>query len=325
MLISLTMKACAGTVVLTALLLASGQNARADESEGTAKPEPMDKQRRRVYVLHSGLHTLLSDPAKNIAAQTLKEGLRKRGVPERDLVVLDNPYPNASWMNFVPLESIAMFFDSIEPSSKMSHESYLRMHKALEARGVSATDDVVWIGHSAGGQIGLTMANLAGNLSLYPDLEKKARPYHFDMVITLGAPVGSTLLPPGVKLRCYYSADDKVIRWASRIGSWMAWPLGYRARVDKLPSPISANCLIRCFGNIEHPYWDVDERVLDRILGETTSDFRPFWRSQVGVARWGVSLSELLSRALESECHISIEDPPKAVARTNAEARMTKE
>jgi hypothetical protein len=70
--------------------------------------------------------------------------------------------------------------------------------------------------------------------------------------------------------------------------------------------------MIRCFGEIEHPYWDVDGRVLDRVLGETVADFRPLWHSQLGLARWGLSLSELMCRALESECHISVEDPPKS-------------
>lgn len=275
-----------------------------------AVPEAKEKP-RRVYLLHSGLHTILSDPIKNIAAETIKQGLRKRGVEERDLVVLENPFPSASWRRLVPFESLTMFFDSIEPNSKVSHEAYLRMHKALQAVGVTRRDELVWIGHSAGGQMGLTMAHLARNLWKYPDLAKETSAYTFDMVITLGTPVGSDHLPPEVKLRHYYSAEDKVVRWASKVSPLVAFPLGYRMRIRKVPTSLGDNCKIRCFCEVEHPSWDIEERVLDRILGENTSNFRPLWHSQLSTPRWGLSLSQLLSQALEDQCNISLEDLPR--------------
>jgi len=42
----------------------------------------------------------------------------------------------------------------------MSHDCYLRMHKALQVQGVGRKDELVWIGHSAGGQIGLVQRHL---------------------------------------------------------------------------------------------------------------------------------------------------------------------
>ena len=283
---------------------------RGSFAPATANGDSTSQTQRRVYILHSGLNTILSERGKNSAAERLKEGLYKRGVAERDLVVLDNPFPSASWSKLVPLESLAMFFDSIDPGSKMSHDSYLRMHKALQAQGVSLRDNLVWVGHSAGGQIGLTMAQIAGSLWKYPDLVKAAKAYRFDMVITLGAPVGANELPPEVKLRHYYSADDKVLQWASKVGPLVALPLGYRSRINKVPLGFGANCMIRWFRDIEHPYWDVQQRVLDRIIGETVADFRPAWQSELGLARWGYCLGELMCRALEVECRVSVEDPP---------------
>ena len=296
------------------LLLAS--SVRADEPKGVAKPaagepETACKCRRRVYVLHSGLHTILSDPVKNIAAETLKGGLHKRGVAARDLIVLDNPFPHASWRRLIPYDSVTMFFDSIDPASRMSHESYVRLNKALQSQGVSRRDDIVWIGHSAGGQIGLTMAHIARNLWKYPELAKECSAYHFDMVITLGTPVGSNHLPEDVKLRHYYSAEDRVVRWASRVGPIVAFPLGYRTRIGKVPAGVGDNCKIRCFVEVEHPSWDVEERVLDRILSETTADYRPLWHTQLSTMRWGLSLSQLMCQALEDQCHISVEDLPR--------------
>jgi pimeloyl-ACP methyl ester carboxylesterase len=316
MFLNLAARARTACLLLGILGLSAASVALADEPKGTAKPAATEpaaavKPPRRVYVLHSGLHTILSDPVKNIAAQKIREGLHKRGVADKDLVVLDNPFPTASWKSLFPFQGFTMFFDSIEPSSRVSHEAYRRLHKALEAQGVDVKDDVVWVGHSAGGQIGLTMAHLGRNLGKYPELAKEAVAYHVDMVITLGAPVGSNHLPPDVKLRHYYSADDRVVRWVSRVGPWVGYPLGYRTRLSKVPASLGENCMIRCFGEVEHPSWDVEGRVLDRILGEAVADFRPLWHSQLPLARWGLSLSELLCRGLEDECHISVEDPPK--------------
>ncbi len=68
--------------------------------------------------------------------------------------------------------------------------------------------------------------------------------------------------------------------------------------------------MIRWFRDIEHPYWDVQQRVLDRIIGETAADFQPAWRGKLGLARWGFTLGEFMCQALEAECHVSVEDPP---------------
>lgn len=44
--------------------------------------EPVSaKEGRRVFVLHSGVHTILAHPNKNQAALSLKQNLLKRGVP----------------------------------------------------------------------------------------------------------------------------------------------------------------------------------------------------------------------------------------------------
>src|SRR5438105_2449669 len=142
-------------LAFTALALVLGPWARADDSKEPTKTTAgkggkAEKPPRRVYVLHSGLHTILSDPVKNIAALTLKEGLHKRGVALSDLVVLENPFPDASWRSMLPYDSLTMFFDSVEPGSKMSQDSYLRMHKALAAQGVRQAHLIVWIGHAAG-------------------------------------------------------------------------------------------------------------------------------------------------------------------------------
>ncbi|MBI3408832.1 MAG: hypothetical protein HY040_10785 [Planctomycetes bacterium] len=280
---------------------------QSEELKSVAKPAAA----RRIYILHSGVHTIFSDAWKNLAAETLRDGLRRRGVCEQDIIVLDNPFPTATWRNLLPFDALTMFIESMEPGSKFSHESYLRLHKALEAREVSTKDELIWIGHSAGGQLGLTLATIARSIWRYPDLAKDAQGYNFDMVVTLGTPVGPLFLPPEVKLRHYYSPEDRVVRWVSKYQGLVLYPLGYKTRINRVPTDLQSTGKIRIFGDVEHPAWDIEGRVLDRILGETSADYRPLWHCQVAPPRPGLGLCQLLCHALDLECHISLEDPPR--------------
>src|SRR5262245_48395044 len=60
---------------------------------GPTKGGPTKRAARRVYVLHSGVHTILAHPNKNVFAETMRDMLKKRGIAEQDIVVLENPYP----------------------------------------------------------------------------------------------------------------------------------------------------------------------------------------------------------------------------------------
>jgi hypothetical protein len=100
---------------------------------------------RRVYVLHSGIHTILSNPEKNIAAITLREGLLKRGVEDDNIVVLDNPFPKASWKSMFPIECFKMFAECAMPESRVSLDAYVRFHKAMQAKKVDSSDQVIWL------------------------------------------------------------------------------------------------------------------------------------------------------------------------------------
>jgi hypothetical protein len=275
-----------------------------------SKPAKAEETKRRVYVLHSGVHTILADPRKNIAAERLKEGLEKRGVSPKDIVVLENPYPTANLRKMFPLQLVALFGESALPDSKVAKDGYLRMHKALKAQGVKADDDVVWIGHSAGGQMGLTMAYLAKNLKKYPDVAKEAAAYHFDMVICLGTPVGANMLSPEVKLRHYYSPQDRVVRLVARYGSMALWTFGARIGINIFPPNLDDNDKIRIFRNIQHNHWDVDNRVLDRIVAETNDKFCPLWHSPLLAPGLENGLMRLMCKALDQQCRIAFEDPP---------------
>jgi hypothetical protein len=276
-----------------------------------SRPSPLvAKDRRRVYVMHSGVHTILANPNKNIAADSLKAGLLQRGVPEKNIVVLDNPYPTATWRNMFPAECLTMFAESALPESRVAQDGYLRLHKALKAQGVTDKDDLVWIGHSAGGQMGLTMAYLARNLEKHPDLAKAAMPYAFDMVILLGSPIIANSLTPEIKLRHYFSPQDRVVRYAAKYSPALLWTLGYRTAINIMPPNLDANDKIRVFRGVEHPYWDVDRRVLTRILAETDANYQPLWCSPVLNPGLDMALMRLVSRAVEERYLITFEERP---------------
>lgn len=293
----------AAALLLTGTLLIP---VRADDSP--AKSE-VKASRRKVYVLHSGIHTILSNPEKNIAAISLREGLLQRGVADKDIIVLSNPFPTATWKSMFPVDCFKMFAECATPESKVAHEAYLRMHKALGAQGVNEDDEIIWIGHSAGGQMGLTMCYMAGNLSKFPTLQT-TRAYHFDTVICLGAPLSVKQFPTNVKFRHYYSPEDKVVQFAVNYGPTAFRVIGRRVTIAGLPKTLPQNGKIRIFRDIEHPYWDVDRRVLDRIISETNPSLQPLWCRQCITPSPAASLVHLVSRALDEHYNITLEDLP---------------
>jgi hypothetical protein len=261
--------------------------------------------KRRVFVLHSGMHIILAPKDKNLAARTMKELLSKRGISERDLVALDCPYPTATFNEMVPKGGLAIYLESTDPKSRSSQEAYVRLHKALQAQNVRKDDDIVWIGHSAGGQMGMTMAHLAHNLDKFPTLAKATQPYHFDTVITLGAAVGSNPVPAGVKLRHYWSAADTMVYFLSNHGDLVADAMKSKVRF-RLHCDLGPNAKLRVFPGIEHANWYDDDDVLDCIQREFEPSW-PVWRKTHADTASGVALSQLIARSLESVLQISLE------------------
>jgi hypothetical protein len=276
--------------------------------DAPAKPGPPV---RRVYVLHSGVHTVFAHPNKNIFAETMRTGLKKRGIAERDIVVLETPYPMAAWYNPFPTECVTMFMASAKCESKVAHDAYLRMDKVFKKHGVSQNDELIWVGHSAGGQMGLTMACMGFNHAKFTELAKMTQPYLFDMVVTLGSPIACHQVPPSVKVRHYLSPRDGVPRRLKRISPPLLWVMGYDLSIKVVPEELPENCKIRLFLDVEHPNWDVEERVLDRILAESRPDYCPPWEQGLCVSCVRLAPLGLMCRFLDEHCNITIEDPPR--------------
>ena len=269
---------------------------------------------RHVFVLHDGYHTVLSYPHPGWAVQDMKCFLRHHGVDEADIITMECPFPKASLHDMFPRAGFEYFLDCFNPASQAAQQSYVKLHRSLCEHGVRMTDKLIWIGHSAGGQVGLTMAHLGGYLERYPSLARITTPHPFDMVVTLGSPLGlrSDLVPPGVKQRLYYSPADLVVHLAWIYGNLALPLLGYADRHIEfvpVPAPLGPNAVVRIFHGVEHPSWPKDEHVLTRILNEYRDNYQPPWRSAAISPSFGPGLSGLICRALEKDAAYSIEDP----------------
>src|SRR4051794_31584825 len=99
------------------------------------------KVKRRVFVVHSGIHTILANPSLNIGAERLADGLIRRGISPADVVIMSNPFPRATWSNMFPREAIEMYFESMTPTSKTAQDAYMRMDRALKEKRVTADDE----------------------------------------------------------------------------------------------------------------------------------------------------------------------------------------
>ena len=79
----------------------------------SAPPCADAQAKRRVFVLHSGMHVILAPADKDHAARTLKELLGKRGIAARDLVALDSPFPTATNKDWVPKAGLVILLESV--------------------------------------------------------------------------------------------------------------------------------------------------------------------------------------------------------------------
>ena len=262
--------------------------------------------KRRVYVLHSGMHIILAPADKNHAARTMQSLLQERGIKADDLVALESPFPTASLQEMVPREGLLLYLDAADPSSSRAQDCYVRMDRALKAQGVTGKDELIWIGHSAGGQIGMSMAHLAHNLSRYPELAARTQPYRFGMVITLGSAVGSNPVPDAVKLRHYHSAGDIMIQLLSKHGDLLAGAVGSSVRF-RACCELKDQTKMRVFSGIEHPSWYHEDRVLDCVLREQGASPAPWRRAHADIG-CGRGLAQLFAAALENRCKIALED-----------------
>lgn len=211
------------------------------------------KPPRTVYVLHSGMN----DP-RNVAATHLRDALTARGISPEDIVMMPNPYPAFTLETFNPFaqkrDNLELYAESTDPDSPMSRDGYTRLRALLEAKGVTPGDNVVWIGHSAGGQRGLTLAGMA-----WAD----NRRFNFSRVVCLGSPVVTNHAPPQTAVIVYVSPADAVLQGTTGDGFVI------RGKpVRQIPPRLDDNDVCREFDGILHGQWYRNPKVLDRLMAD---------------------------------------------------------
>lgn len=224
----------------------------ASQADATTAPKTAEKPPRTVYVLHSGMR----DPG-NEAANGMKKALVDRGVAENDVLLMPPVYHQWGYtLRGVP-QNLRVYRESANPESEISKEAYSHFADLLCENGVMPEDRVVWVGHSAGGQMGLTVSKLAADQNFYP----------IDSVFTLGTPVSSNVAPKEVKIRHMTSVEDTIQH--GRIGGYVGKPL---------PENLDSNDRVVYFKGIGHLDWtrDSDPAVMDRVVQETNGTYVPF-------------------------------------------------
>lgn len=234
-----------------------GVPASAPQGVGGGRPvsgvAPARAGGRNVYVLHSGMN----DPG-NVAANGIRQGLLRRGVRPDDIIVMDNPYPSFSQGVSSTVQNWELYKASTDPRSALSQRTYNNLESRLQASGVTAADRIVWVGHSAGGQMGLTLSDVAAHRGNY----------RFDTVITMGTPVSTNVAPRAVRVRQYISPSDGVLFATNQVTL-------DNVRVEAFSSNLDSNDQIRVFSGVTHAQWYRDDLVMDRVMEETNPNARP--------------------------------------------------
>lgn len=94
------------------------------------------------------------------------------------------------------------------------------------------------------------------------------------MVVTLGTPVGTNPVPPGVKLRHFYSPGDSVIQLLAQTGKSLSKSMGSDLTFGPC-CELPANAKVRRFEGIEHNVWIRSSRFVECVLAETVANTAP--------------------------------------------------
>jgi hypothetical protein len=195
-------------------------------------PEGKDK----VFVLHSGLND-----GKNEGANSVREGLLARGVPADRIIILPNPFGREAKQGGLRenLKSFGEFGKSNSDSAKIH---YSRVEMEMMARGLDpARASVTLIGHSAGGQASLGVAEVDKN-----------RQRMVDQVITLGSPILKNAADPKVKITSLDSGTDPIVRLTTGPLSKLIGRRFLPETQQRLPMNLDGNDRIIKIPNLDH-------------------------------------------------------------------------
>jgi pimeloyl-ACP methyl ester carboxylesterase len=171
---------------------------------------------------------------------------------------MNTPYPSLTESLSSAARNLRLYQASTHPDAPMVQRARQQLEEHLHGARVHPNDEVVWIGHSAGGQLGLTMA---GSLAQHS-------PFKLDTVITLGTPVATNHAPRETRVRQYVSPGDGVLVGVNQLPAGTG-PRGEALTAEAFSTVLDSNDRVRFFSNVGHSEWHSNPAVLDRILRES--------------------------------------------------------
>ncbi len=169
---------------------------------------PGGQSPKTYYVLHSGMN----DP-ENEAALNIRKTLVERGIKPESIIVLDNVYPQDNWSRSEGrrIYNESLNVNSNDPKHVLNRQTAQFSRKARE-RGIRREDNVVGIGHSAGG---VMLDGMAFKLENDPNA-----PADIDTVLSLGSPIRTKHSPERVcNVYCHSNGDVALSLAAHSMGT----------------------------------------------------------------------------------------------------------
>jgi pimeloyl-ACP methyl ester carboxylesterase len=201
---------------------------------GPMSPDPS----KPVFIIHSGLGDRDNCGGSHIQSNLQLFAMQKNNtynIQPGNIIVLDNIYPSLNelagkkvsdgpgivyngWREgfkevrngrmpeppilFKFIKSLWMYFSSSDPNADMIRKQHEQMARALEKRGLQKSE-IVLIGHSAGGQMMLSICER--------NAQNKEQPYQIKSVILLGSPVTRNNNTPDVQVISVSSKNDGLV------------------------------------------------------------------------------------------------------------------
>ena len=197
----------------------------------------------KLFILHGGMADPNNDSTNNIARYIMNSGF-----PQSQVVVLPNPYPNIKpaldnlqgvFQNIksdglgdflkstirLTKENVKINWDTYRDSSELdsqvtqtAYKHLLAVLKQKEQEFPQRKLMIQWVGLSAGGQMGLTLAKkLTDDAST--DVMVLKQDMQLQTITTLGSPIIENQAPKEIKIISCVSQQDEIWRQSTRPGA----------------------------------------------------------------------------------------------------------
>jgi hypothetical protein len=226
--------------VTPALELENADSSNTHTINAPILPEPTPL---KLFILHGGMADPANDSTQNIARYIMNSGF-----PQSQVVVLPNPYPDIKpdlnnlqeVFKNIRSEGLGDFLkstirltkenvkinwdtyrDSSELNSPVTQTAYKHLLDVLRQKEQEFPQRklmIQWVGLSAGGQMGLTLAKKLADDASSEAMSLK-RDLQLQTITTLGSPIIENQAPKEIKIISCVSQQDEIWRQSTRPGA----------------------------------------------------------------------------------------------------------